>query len=261
MHSPRCRYGRLKCRGNPVPAVVSSRRTRILQREVRTFSQQMRTVTGELERASETLELYRQAYPRDYRAASNLANVDSMLGHLYVRSERAGQRVMESVTRFITQRLKLKVKRGEGLANLLRLLRNAAGADISHRMGPIAITGGYVAAVENTAPSASCSITRSRSVDVKPAIRRLKRPSGEREVTHQLTAGRRYYAGTALEASDFPEPIAESQAAPLTSERKLKSSMNQNMTTGMKAVTFSVAHSTQREICRQIQRYRQVLVL
>ena len=93
-----------------------------------------------------------------------------MLGHLYVRSERAGQRVMESVTRFITQRLKLKVKRGEGLANLLRLLRNAAGADISHRMGPIAITGGYVAAVENTAPSASCSITRSRSVDVKLKI-------------------------------------------------------------------------------------------
>ena len=66
-------------------------------------------MTGELERASETLELYRQAYPRDYRAASNLANVDSMLGHIYVRSERAGQRVMESVTRFITQRLKLKV--------------------------------------------------------------------------------------------------------------------------------------------------------
>ena len=65
-------------------------------------------------------------------------------------------------------------------------------------------------------------ITRSRSVDVKPAIRRLKRPSGEREVTHQLTAGRRCYAGTALEASDFPEPIAKSQAAPLTAERKLK---------------------------------------
>ena len=92
-----------------MPAVVSSRRTRILQREVRTFSQQVRTVTGELERASETLELYRQAYPRDYRAASNLANVDSMLGHIYVRSELAGPQVMESVTRFITQRLKLKV--------------------------------------------------------------------------------------------------------------------------------------------------------
>jgi hypothetical protein len=34
MHSPRCRYGRLKCRGNPGPAVVSSGRTHILQREV-----------------------------------------------------------------------------------------------------------------------------------------------------------------------------------------------------------------------------------
>jgi len=29
--------------------------------------------------------------------------------NIYVRSERAGQRVMESITRFITQRLKLKV--------------------------------------------------------------------------------------------------------------------------------------------------------
>jgi len=74
-------------------------------------------VTGELERASETLELYRQAYPRDYRAASNLANVDSMLGHIYVRSERAGQRVMESVSRFITQRLKLKVNAATPILN------------------------------------------------------------------------------------------------------------------------------------------------
>src|SRR5437773_12367498 len=56
----------------------------------------------------------------------------------------------------------------------------------------------------------------------EPPIRRLKRPSGEREVTHQLTAGRRCYAGTALESSDFPEPIAKPQAAPLTAERKLK---------------------------------------
>ena len=45
-----------------------------------------------------------------------------------------------------------------GLANLLRLLRNAAGADISHPMGPIAITGGYVAAVENTASSPGRSV-------------------------------------------------------------------------------------------------------
>ena len=29
--------------------------------------------------------------------------------NIYVRSERAGQRVMESITRFITQQLKLKV--------------------------------------------------------------------------------------------------------------------------------------------------------
>ncbi len=29
--------------------------------------------------------------------------------NIYVRSQRAGQRVMESITRFITQKLKLKV--------------------------------------------------------------------------------------------------------------------------------------------------------
>ncbi len=33
--------------------------------------------------------------------------------NIYVRSERAGQRVMESVTRFITHRLKLKVNRAK----------------------------------------------------------------------------------------------------------------------------------------------------
>jgi len=32
--------------------------------------------------------------------------------NMYVRSERAGQRVMESITRFITQKLKLKVNQG-----------------------------------------------------------------------------------------------------------------------------------------------------
>ena len=37
-----------------------------------------------------------------------------------------------------------------GLAKLFRLLRNAVGADISDPMGPIAITSGYVAAMENT---------------------------------------------------------------------------------------------------------------
>jgi len=75
--------------------------------------------------------------------------------NIYVRSERAGQRVMESVTRFITQKLKLKVNETKsavaqpqerqflgfsltagprssasgsvyaGLAQLFRLLRNA----------------------------------------------------------------------------------------------------------------------------------------
>ena len=60
----------------------------------------------------------------DYRVSGNLV-LDELdrelerLGHrfvrfaddsnIYVRSERAGQRVMESVTRFITQKLKLKV--------------------------------------------------------------------------------------------------------------------------------------------------------
>jgi len=47
---------------------------------------------------------------------------------------------------------------------------------------------------------------------------------GEREAAQRLT--RRPYwlcsAGTALEGSDFPEPIAKSEAAPLTAERKLK---------------------------------------
>src|SRR5437016_9745578 len=61
-----------------------------------------------------------------------------------------------------------------GLANLLRLLRNAAGADISHPMGPIAITGGYVAAVENTAPSASCSVSTEGSSATGQQYRRQR---------------------------------------------------------------------------------------
>ena len=135
--------------------------------------------------------------------------------NIYVRSERAGQRVMESVTRFITQKLKLKVNEAKsavarpqerkflgfsftagpevkrviapkaldrfkqrireitrrakgrqhgdddggtgsvyaGLARLFRLLRNAGGADRLNPLGPVAAPGGFVAAVENTAPS------------------------------------------------------------------------------------------------------------
>ena len=61
-----------------------------------------------------------------------------------------------------------------GLANLLRLLRNAAGADISHPIGPIAIRGGYVAAVENTAPSASCSVSTGGSSATGQQYRRQR---------------------------------------------------------------------------------------
>ena len=140
--------------------------------------------------------------------------------NIYVRSERAGQRVMESVTRFITQKLKLKVNEAKsavarpqerkflgfsftagpevkrvdcaegpgsvqatnpgdhatgqgrqhedddggtgpiyaGLAQLFRLLRNARGADRLNPLGPVATQGGYVAAVENTAPSPGGSV-------------------------------------------------------------------------------------------------------
>ena len=38
-------------------------------------------------------------------------------GRIYVRSERAGQRVMESVTRFVEQRLKLKVNRDKSVVD------------------------------------------------------------------------------------------------------------------------------------------------
>ena len=53
--------------------------------------------------------------------------------NIYVRSERAGQRVMESVTRFITQKLKLKVNEAKsevdpkGWTKFGRRLDGAAG--------------------------------------------------------------------------------------------------------------------------------------
>src|SRR5207237_9427267 len=109
-------YCRLKSRANPGPAVVSSRRTRILQREVNLQST-VRTVTGELERASETLELYRQAYPRDYRAASNLANVDSMLGQ--------HEKGVEAAWRALRLNLPSAATRVNLAENLLRLNRFA----------------------------------------------------------------------------------------------------------------------------------------
>src|SRR5206468_4729183 len=40
-----------------------------------------------------------------------------------------------------------------GLAQLFRILRNAGGADWLNPVGPVATPGGFVAAVENTAPS------------------------------------------------------------------------------------------------------------
>src|ERR1019366_6719299 len=42
-----------------------------------------------------------------------------------------------------------------GLAKLFRILRNARGVDRFNPLGPVATPGGYVAAVENTAPSPS----------------------------------------------------------------------------------------------------------
>jgi RNA-directed DNA polymerase len=38
-------------------------------------------------------------------------------GRIYVRSERAGQRVMESITQYIEQRLKLKVNREKSVVD------------------------------------------------------------------------------------------------------------------------------------------------
>jgi group II intron reverse transcriptase/maturase len=142
--------------------------------------------------------------------------------NIYARSERAGQRVMESITQFITHELKLKVnetksavarpqerkflgfsftagpevkrviapkaldrfkqriremgdhgtgKRRQyeddnggtgtvyaGLAKLFRILRNARGVDRFNALGPAATPGGFVAAVENTAPSPGGSV-------------------------------------------------------------------------------------------------------
>ena len=145
--------------------------------------------------------------------------------NIYVRSERAGQRVMESITRFITQKLKLKVnetksavarpqerkllgfsfsagpeikrtiapkalerfkqrireitRRAKGvslettisgasfvyarLAKLFRLLRNALCADSANPLGPAPTASSYVAAMENTTPSPSGSVSTGGS--------------------------------------------------------------------------------------------------
>lgn len=50
-------------------------------------------VTGEVDRASEALELYRQTYPRDYVAASNLSSASLTLG-LYEKGVDAGREAL-----------------------------------------------------------------------------------------------------------------------------------------------------------------------
>src|SRR5215472_388911 len=45
-----------------------------------------------------------------------------------------------------------------GLAQLFRILRNTGSADFPHRLSPAATQDGFVAAVENTAPSPTALI-------------------------------------------------------------------------------------------------------
>ena len=140
--------------------------------------------------------------------------------NIYVRSERAGQRVMESITQFITQKLKLKVNEAKSAVarpqerkflgfsftagpevkrviapkaldrfkqRIREITRRAKGVSMettmeelapymrgwrsyfgfcetpevligSNPLGPVATQGGYVAAVENTAPSPGSAV-------------------------------------------------------------------------------------------------------
>jgi Reverse transcriptase (RNA-dependent DNA polymerase) len=112
--------------------------------------------------------------------------------NIYVQSEQAGHRVMESITRFISQKLKLKVNESKsavarpqerkflgfsftsgpeikraiapvdnggadsvyaGVAELFRLLPNIRSAGLSDSMGPVATPSGFVAAMEDSMPS------------------------------------------------------------------------------------------------------------
>ena len=58
--------------------------------------------------ASEALQKGKPA-ETDRRHLKSLSHSFTLDSNIYVRSGRAGQRVMESITRFITQKLKLKV--------------------------------------------------------------------------------------------------------------------------------------------------------
>ncbi|MDQ2759956.1 MAG: reverse transcriptase domain-containing protein [Actinomycetota bacterium] len=59
-------------------------------------------------------------------------------GRIYVRSRRAGERVMEGITRYVEQRLKLRVNREKSLvdAPLLGLGFFARGGEIEVRIDP-----------------------------------------------------------------------------------------------------------------------------
>ena len=164
--------------------------------------------------------------------------------NIYVRSERAGQRVMESVTRFITQKLKLKVNEAKSAVarpqerkflgfsftagpevkrviapkaldrfkqRIREITRRAKGVSMETTMeelapymrgwrsyfgfcetpevliglnplGPVATPGGYVAAVENTAPSPGSTVgTGGASAAGKQYRRQRSRPLVPRE--------------------------------------------------------------------------------
>jgi RNA-directed DNA polymerase len=59
-------------------------------------------------------------------------------GRIYVRSERAGQRVMESIMRFVEQRLKLKVNRGKSVVDRATK-RPLLGFGFLHRGGEVKV--------------------------------------------------------------------------------------------------------------------------
>ena len=72
--------------------------------------------------------------------------------------------------RFLTQR-----RFPPGLAQLLRFLRNAGGADLPNPLGPIAIAGGSVAAMADT-PSSPRSPAGARGVRKNGGPRETRTP-------------------------------------------------------------------------------------
>jgi tetratricopeptide (TPR) repeat protein len=80
-------------------------------------------VRGDLERAAETLELYAQAYPRDYRAQGNLANLASLIGQ-----HDKGLAAAREALRLKSPSAGTRVNLAE---NLLRLNRYAEAKEVS----------------------------------------------------------------------------------------------------------------------------------